>query len=260
MNPIVAKKKIIVNLLAWLGFLFLIFGVNLLSEQTTNGHLNPLTALSRLIEPKILGLQVVALLMVMGILAIVLNRAGERVESADTPSPLQLAVEEIASLLTNYGSILFATAIAILYSYEAKSTGLWKFLATLLGSFLVYSMSYLLVTRKKGKTRTQIWTALYPAMPDVKETFTLVRDSSEITGTIVPASGPDLGRQYFLRANYRERLVSGTFDTASDGAMERGAFLLRMSETADQMNGQVVYWHDEEEILCREIKLRLIDG
>lgn len=236
MNP--TMKRFAVNLMSWGMFGLVLYGLNQLDPALRQTELEARAALGRLLEPKVVILQSVAVVLLIGLLWVMSERiaAGEKVAAL-----LELLVEEAASLVTNLASLLIVIAIAT------------SIVTPLVTAILLYAFAYCLLVKRHDDS---IWRATYPKIPEVQEEVLLRTRGQEVTGWITAKAGPDAGRKYSLRGSYRDRTLAGFYDEPTRARKDKGVFLLELSNDGERYLGWIMYTHDEGTIEKQPWQLR----
>jgi hypothetical protein len=234
-------RKLVVNLAVWAAFGGALLALNHVFPHDSNGELNAVDALRRLIEPKLVALQAFVVVVLVGLLAILRDKLTGWREGVLVTSILRLSTEEAGSILTNFASLLVVAA------FVAK-----KFASPLITAGLLYLVAYLLLYRPK---RTETWTATYPKIPDVVEEVQIRVTGESVSGQIKATQGPDEGRVYAFQGSCRDRMLVGYFETDSEAQRDKGAFALMLNNLGDAYIGRMVYTHDDGKLIHQEWEL-----
>ncbi|AXA83659.1 hypothetical protein DCD74_02215 [Lysobacter oculi] len=98
------------------------------------------------------------------------------------------------------------------------------------------------------------WKITYQNVEDLtEEIVTLSRVAHAVSGTILVTKGPDNGKTYSLSGEFKNSLLTAVYSSADKLALDRGAFVLQLISNGYGFKGQCSYYHDDHQIISREV-------
>lgn len=97
------------------------------------------------------------------------------------------------------------------------------------------------------------WRIVYDGVEDQTEEVAVIeRIAHRIEGMITVVKGPDSGRTYVLSGEFKNSLLTANYSAADRLALDRGAFVLQLTNNGYGFRGQSSYYHDSHSIVSRE--------
>ena len=96
------------------------------------------------------------------------------------------------------------------------------------------------------------WKIVYPEIQEqTEETVTLQRSAHQISGTVTVVKGADAGKTYSLVGEFKNSLLTVSYCATDKLALDRGSFVLQLTNNGYGFTGQCSYYHDSHSVVSR---------
>lgn len=92
------------------------------------------------------------------------------------------------------------------------------------------------------------WNATATFSETTKDNFILIlhRHGHEVYGTKLCTEGPDKGREFFINGEFRNLILTSTYSSVDNAALDRGTLTLMLVENGDVLSGHAAYYDNIE--------------
>ena len=96
------------------------------------------------------------------------------------------------------------------------------------------------------------WKIVYPEIDELtEEVVDLKRSAHDVCGALTVLKGADAGKTYSLSGEFKNSLLTINYCSTDRLALDRGAFVLQLTNNGYGFTGQCSYYHDSHSVISR---------